>query len=364
MSKTFGYLIRVGDVSGERIPIGRDGLTMGRDAAAADFVVQHPVVSRCHARFEARPNGDVILTDMDSINGTFLNSVKISRPVVLASGDQVNLGGQGRVAFVFERVKGKSTGEISALPSTEETASRPPKLSEVLGRLDSEKAARETPTKPMRHEDDAEEKHPPQKKPSAETKKANFQRLEGVDQHHRKYKRDQVFYGLLLLLVIGLVAFANWWTVHRPLVLALDAFEFKDAVHIQGHYRHFCRPGSIIIHITALPAGISGEQFTNLLTSLAGATRSQALTGSPYYSVELARGWATRYVLRGEAWKELARQKDLPAPKRAELLVNNLYLPDGKPALKEQSDNLWTLKEQREKTFNAFFETFTAQSVP
>ena len=50
-------------------------------------------VSRCHARI-SRYNGDLIIEDLGSLNGTFLNAKKLSpyTPVKLEIGDYIHLG--------------------------------------------------------------------------------------------------------------------------------------------------------------------------------------------------------------------------------------------------------------------------------
>jgi hypothetical protein len=70
-------------VSARRITIGR--------AAECDLVLRDPRVSRRHARLQPR-NGLLILTDLDSTNGTRVNGERI-REVVLGIGDRIEVGG-------------------------------------------------------------------------------------------------------------------------------------------------------------------------------------------------------------------------------------------------------------------------------
>jgi pSer/pThr/pTyr-binding forkhead associated (FHA) protein len=69
-----------------------DQLTLGREEGAADLVLEDPGVSRLHARF-AVERGAVVVEDLGSSNGTFVNGERISDPVVLAAEDEVQLGG-------------------------------------------------------------------------------------------------------------------------------------------------------------------------------------------------------------------------------------------------------------------------------
>ena len=74
----------------ERMPIGRSGV-IGRLTEHADFVLDHPHVSRRHARLIV--DGDrVRLHDLGSANGIFVNSRRLTRPVDLKPGDRIDIG--------------------------------------------------------------------------------------------------------------------------------------------------------------------------------------------------------------------------------------------------------------------------------
>jgi len=72
--------------------------TLGR-AARADFVMDVPLVSRFHCRFTSPADGSLLLEDLRSTNGTFVNDRRVER-VQLTQGDRIRLG---RVELVVER---------------------------------------------------------------------------------------------------------------------------------------------------------------------------------------------------------------------------------------------------------------------
>lgn len=72
--------------------------TLGR-ATRADFVMDVPLVSRFHCRFTASPEGGLLLEDLDSTNGTFVNDKRTER-ATLTQGDRVRIG---RVVLAVER---------------------------------------------------------------------------------------------------------------------------------------------------------------------------------------------------------------------------------------------------------------------
>jgi pSer/pThr/pTyr-binding forkhead associated (FHA) protein len=72
--------------------------TLGR-AARADFVLDVPLVSRFHCRFTSSNEGGLLLEDLESTNGTFVNDKRVAR-MTIAQGDRVRVG---RVELVVER---------------------------------------------------------------------------------------------------------------------------------------------------------------------------------------------------------------------------------------------------------------------
>jgi pSer/pThr/pTyr-binding forkhead associated (FHA) protein len=68
--------------------------TMGR-AKRADFIVEHFLLSRAHCRFTLSASNELLVEDLDSTNGTFVNGRKVQR-WKLSSGDRVKVG---RVEF-------------------------------------------------------------------------------------------------------------------------------------------------------------------------------------------------------------------------------------------------------------------------
>ena len=70
--------------------------TVGR-AVRADFILDAPLVSRVHCRFTADAQGQLVVDDLGSTNGTFVNDRRIDRAVIVA-GDRIRIG---RVEFVI-----------------------------------------------------------------------------------------------------------------------------------------------------------------------------------------------------------------------------------------------------------------------
>jgi ABC transport system ATP-binding/permease protein len=78
---------------------GRDTLSLGRDLQN-DTVIDHPSVSRFHAFIE-RKNSVIVITDLSSTNGTFVNGKQISRDRPLRPEDTIRVG-PCRLVFNFD----------------------------------------------------------------------------------------------------------------------------------------------------------------------------------------------------------------------------------------------------------------------
>ena len=72
--------------------------TMGR-ATRADFIVDAPLVSRCHCRLQLTADGRLEVEDLGSTNGTFVNGRRVER-ASLAPGDTLRIG---RAELTVER---------------------------------------------------------------------------------------------------------------------------------------------------------------------------------------------------------------------------------------------------------------------
>ncbi|WP_448534016.1 FHA domain-containing protein [Parathermosynechococcus lividus] len=80
--------------------LGYTTFTIGRDPSN-DLVIEHPTVSRHHAKIERR-HSDFILTDLGSSNGTFVNGREVEEPVLLRVGDSIRIGSDRLVLNVDE----------------------------------------------------------------------------------------------------------------------------------------------------------------------------------------------------------------------------------------------------------------------
>lgn len=77
------------DQRGRTYPLG-DELTVGR-AAGCQVTIDDTYVSQIHARVFAR-EGQYLVEDLGSTNGTYLNRKKVSGPMVMQPGDQLQVG--------------------------------------------------------------------------------------------------------------------------------------------------------------------------------------------------------------------------------------------------------------------------------
>jgi hypothetical protein len=79
-----------GPQPGQTFVLDQDLLTLGRDPGN-DIVISDPQVSRRHARI-TRQGDLVMIEDVGSTNGTFVNGMRLTGPHTLADGNLISLG--------------------------------------------------------------------------------------------------------------------------------------------------------------------------------------------------------------------------------------------------------------------------------
>jgi len=108
-----------GPQPGQTFTLDQDLLTVGRDPSS-DIVINDPQVSRQHARIMRR-GSLVVIEDIGSTNGTFVNGMRLTMPHTLANGDVVGLGDV--VTLTYYGVSVVTTEAIAGRPTV---SSAPP----------------------------------------------------------------------------------------------------------------------------------------------------------------------------------------------------------------------------------------------
>jgi pSer/pThr/pTyr-binding forkhead associated (FHA) protein len=81
-------VVKTGPEAGRRVELGIE-VVIGRQDA--DLVLEDPEVSRRHAVLR-RSGESVVVEDLDSTNGTFVEGERIRKPITLGPGDKVRVG--------------------------------------------------------------------------------------------------------------------------------------------------------------------------------------------------------------------------------------------------------------------------------
>jgi pSer/pThr/pTyr-binding forkhead associated (FHA) protein len=84
--------IVAGPGTGTFIPIGEEPLVIGRAETGAGNLADDPELSRRHALISRTSDGGLVVADLDSTNGTFVNGNRITGPAPVGPGDAVWVG--------------------------------------------------------------------------------------------------------------------------------------------------------------------------------------------------------------------------------------------------------------------------------
>lgn len=74
----------------DKVEIDHFPFVLGR-SSSCDHQVFHPMVSRKHCELKRDPEG-VLIEDLHSSNGTYINGHRVRMGEVLRNGDEINLG--------------------------------------------------------------------------------------------------------------------------------------------------------------------------------------------------------------------------------------------------------------------------------
>lgn len=102
-AKIYGTLhVTSGPLNGNRFPITKDGVTIGRDSSKCTIVLPDESVSKEHAWIVPVDN-EVVVIDRNSTNGTYVNSTDLPRvhKTALRSGDRVFIGRKGVITLTY-----------------------------------------------------------------------------------------------------------------------------------------------------------------------------------------------------------------------------------------------------------------------
>jgi serine protease Do len=102
-SKTYGVLhVTSGPLNGNRFPIPKSGVMIGRDSTKCAIVLADDSVSKEHA-WVVPVDNEVVVIDRNSTNGTYVNSLDTPRinKAALRSGDRVYIGRNGSITLTY-----------------------------------------------------------------------------------------------------------------------------------------------------------------------------------------------------------------------------------------------------------------------
>lgn len=134
------FLLRAVD-GDQEVTIDRE-LVMGRDTAC-DLVLDQGRASRKHARLSPGPDG-IVVEDLGSTNGTFVNGQKISEPTVLKEGDEL-LGGLARFTVVRQEPEDPEMTEAYSVDEALAQAEIPPSAATAPKARDAEPSESKAP---------------------------------------------------------------------------------------------------------------------------------------------------------------------------------------------------------------------------
>jgi hypothetical protein len=117
--KASAYLTRLNGngekAAGEAIPLTSQAITFGTDPVKVAFVLDDPSISPRHATLNQNEEGDILISDHDSVAGTWVNFEKVEGERILTHGDIIHIG-LLRYEFSVAKPPKKNKTNIEVLP--------------------------------------------------------------------------------------------------------------------------------------------------------------------------------------------------------------------------------------------------------
>jgi len=104
------------------LPFATEDVLLGRERTC-DLVIDDEQASRQHARLGHGANGGIVITDLESTNGTRLNGRKISNEMTIRVGDDIRIGGHHIRVVAEEEL---SPGTVIEIPQPGTRVEAPP----------------------------------------------------------------------------------------------------------------------------------------------------------------------------------------------------------------------------------------------
>jgi len=115
-------IVRTGPNPGMVFDLTKEVTMLGRDVTN-DIVVGDAEISRQHSRVTRTPGG-MVLEDLGSTNGTFINGDRLVSPRVLVSGDMVGMG--ENVTMTFESTAPEAAATVMGPARGAQARTAPP----------------------------------------------------------------------------------------------------------------------------------------------------------------------------------------------------------------------------------------------
>lgn len=107
-----------GELAGKHWVMNKDVMTLGRDDTC-DIVIPIRQISRQHVRFRRESPEQIVLEDLGSKNGTWLNGNKVEGERFLSDGDEIHIALKAQLRYIGSGITAPATHDLpTVIPTT------------------------------------------------------------------------------------------------------------------------------------------------------------------------------------------------------------------------------------------------------
>jgi hypothetical protein len=155
--------------------------------------------------------------------------------------------------------------------------------------------------------------------------------------------------GGILIIVAGIYLY-NFMTIIHPTTSKINADSRNDGIYINVHYKNYIEFSTLVFNLTTIRSNKAAADVFRVFLQT-----TSALNDKKFDKVELQLKGTTKFVLKGDYFKQLGNEYEEQNPVYTiRTFPENLYLPNGESAYSKWEGGMLGVFSKQMDDFNDF----------